>query len=311
MGEARRKDRARMTVAPIPFVREIDPAYGQAVSVSPLIRRVTARNPGPFTYLGTGTYIVGRDEVAVIDPGPDDPAHLAASLAAVEAERVTAILVTHTHADHSPLAHPLARATGAEVLGLPAPGTPDSGFEEADEANFRPDRTLVDGQRVSGPGWTLEALFTPGHASNHVAYALIEENALFSGDHVMGWSTTVIAPPDGDMAAYLASLDRVAAREFSNLWPTHGPPVRAVAPFLAAYRDHRLERERQILEALGSGPARIAELVPTLYAAVSPTLYPAAAMSVWAHLIKLAREGRALTDGAPELGGLYRRTTSP
>lgn len=290
----------------IAFVREMDFAYGRPDPVSPLIRRVVANNPGPFTYLGTGTYIVGRGEVAVIDPGPDDPAHLAALLAATAGERIAEILVTHTHQDHSPLAHPLAQATGAVVRGRAAPGLADSGFEEADEAGFRPDVRVEAGERIEGPGWTLEAMPTPGHASNHVAYALIEENALFPGDHVMGWSTTVISPPDGDMADYLASLEAVAARGFSTLWPTHGPPVTEVAPFLAAYRDHRLERERQILGELAAGRGRIAEMVPALYAAVSPRLHPAAAHSVWAHLIKLVREGRAACDGAPELGGAYR-----
>lgn len=290
----------------IPYVREMDFAYGRPDPVSPLIRRVVAENPGPFTYLGTGTYIVGRGEVAVIDPGPDDPAHLAALLAATAGERVAEILITHTHLDHSPLARPLAEATGATIRGLPAPGVDAHGFEEADQAGFRPDVRIADGERVAGPGWTLEAMFTPGHASNHVAYALTEENALFPGDHVMGWSTTVISPPDGDMADYLASLERVRARGFSTLWPTHGPPIREVEPFLIAYRDHRLERENQILEQLARGHGRIADMVPTMYAAVSPRLHPAAAHSVWAQLIKLVREGRVACEGAPELGSDYR-----
>ncbi|HTI66404.1 MAG TPA: MBL fold metallo-hydrolase [Caulobacteraceae bacterium] len=290
----------------IPFVRETDVAYGRADPVSPLIRRVMANNPGPFTYLGTGTYIVGHGEVAVIDPGPDDPAHLAALLAATAGERIAEILVTHTHLDHSPLARPLAAATGAVVRGLPAPGVADTGFEEADQAGFRPDVRIGEGERVAGPGWTLEAMLTPGHASNHVAYALAEENALFPGDHVMGWSTTVISPPDGDMADYLASLEKVRARGFSTLWPTHGPPITEVEPFLAAYREHRLERERQILGQLAAGRGRIAQMVPAMYAAVSPRLHPAAAHSVWAHLIKLVREGRVACEAAPELGSAYR-----
>jgi len=294
----------------IPFVRALDFAYGRCDRVSPRIRRVIAENPGPFTYLGTGTYIVGEGEVAVIDPGPDDPAHLGAILAATAGEQVTEILVTHTHADHSPLARPLAEATGATVRGLPAPGL-DTGFEEADEAGFRPDRTVRDGERIAGPGWTLEAVATPGHASNHVAYALVEENALFCGDHVMGWSTTVVSPPDGDMAAYLASLDKVAARGFATLWPTHGPPVTEVAPFLAAYRRHRLEREGQVLAALLAGRGRIAEMVPALYADVSPRLHPAAAHSLWAHLIKLVREGTVACEGEPGLGSDYRLALSP
>lgn len=289
----------------IPFVREIAFEYGVPDQVSPLIRRVVARNPGPFTYLGTGTYIVGRGEVAVIDPGPDLPEHLDALLAATAGERVTEILVTHTHSDHSPLAHPLAAITGATVRGLPAPGV-DSGFEEPDQAAFRPHAPIVDGQRVSGPGWTLEAIFTPGHASNHVAYALIEESALFPGDHVMGWSTTVVSPPDGDMAAYFASLERVRARDFSVLWPTHGPPIVEVAPFLRAYRAHRELREAQVLGELRAGQTRIRPMVERLYANVDSRLHPAAAHSLWAHLIKLVGEGRAACDGPPGLDSEYR-----
>jgi glyoxylase-like metal-dependent hydrolase (beta-lactamase superfamily II) len=301
MGAPLRKGRAV-----IPYVREMAFGYGAPDAVSPLIRRVVARNPGPFTYLGTGTYIVGRGEVAVIDPGPDDPAHLTALLAATAGERVAEILVTHTHADHSPLARPLAEATGATVRGRPAPGLVGAGFEEAEQTGFRPDRRIGDGERVAGPGWTLEAIATPGHASNHVGYALIEENALFSGDHVMGWSTTVISPPDGDMAEYLKSLERVAERGFATLWPTHGPPVTEVGPFLAAYREHRLRRERQVLGELAAGRGLIAEMTPRLYADVPAGLHPAAAHSDWAHLIKLVREGRAACDGAPELASRYR-----
>ena len=290
----------------IPFVRELDFEYGRPDQVSPLIRRVVARNPGPFTYLGTGTYIVGRGEVVVIDPGPDDPAHLHALLAATAGERVVDILTTHTHSDHSPLAHPLAAATGATIHGLPAPGLSSTGFEEDDQAGFRPHVLIAPGDRVAGPGWTLEAIATPGHASNHMAYALTEENALFPGDHVMGWSTTVVSPPDGDMSAYFDSLERVAARGFATLWPTHGPPVTDPAPFLAAYREHRLSRERQVLHELAAGRTRIGEMVPVLYAAVDKRLHPAAAHSLWAHLIKLVREGRVVADGEPALGSEYR-----
>ena len=190
----------------IPFVRDMDFAYGRADQVSPLIRRVIADNPGPFTFTGTGTYLVGSGEVAVIDPGPDDPGHLEALERALEGERVTAILTTHTHLDHSPLAAVLAEATGAPIHGLPAPRIEEAAvrLDEGHDRGFRPDVLVADGDRISGAGWTLEAVTTPGHASNHLCYALIEENALFSGDHVMGWSTTVVSPPDGDMADYLA-----------------------------------------------------------------------------------------------------------
>ena len=283
----------------IPFVREMDFAYGRPDQVSPLIRRVIAGNPGPFTFTGTGTYLVGHGEVAVIDPGPALPAHLKAILEAVRGERVTTILVTHTHLDHSPLSAALARETGAVVLGLPAPHVADPAvkLDEGHDHAFAPDQRIADGDRITGPGWTLEAVTTPGHASNHVCYALVEENALFSGDHVMGWSTTVVSPPDGDMGDYYRSLDKVAGRGFERLWPTHGPPVEDVAPFLTAYRTHRLERERQILEQIAAGRGLIGEMVPVIYAAVDPRLHPAAAHSVLAHLLHLERSGQAARHG--------------
>ncbi len=292
----------------IPFVRDMDFRYGEADQVSPLIRRVVAQNPGPFTFTGTGTYIIGSGEVAVIDPGPDLPDHLQALQRALPGERVAAILVTHTHLDHSPLAAALARWSGAPVYGLPAPPSEDAAIrlDEGHDRSFRPDVLVADGDRVSGTGWTLEALATPGHASAHLCYALLEENALFSGDHIMGWSTTVVSPPDGDMADYLESLDKVAARSFSTLWPTHGPPVTEPRGFLAAYRAHRLEREAQVLAQLAKGRGRIPEMVADIYAEVDPRLHPAAAHSVLAHLIKLVREGRVASEGPPGPAAAYR-----
>ena len=297
----------------IPFVRDMAFCYGAAEQVSPLIRRLVADNPGPFTFTGTGTYIIGSAEVAVIDPGPAQPAHLDALKQAVAGERVTAILVTHTHLDHSPLSAALAEWAGATIYGLPAPRLEEAAIrlDEGHDRSFRPHALLADGDRISGPGWTLEAVATPGHASNHLCYALIEENALFSGDHVMGWSTTVVSPPDGDMAEYLQSLDKVAARDFSTLWPTHGPPVTEPGPFLAAYRDHRLEREAQVLAQLAEGRRRIPEMVAEIYAEVDPRLHPAAAHSVLAHLIKLVREGRAAADGPPGPASRYELAGSP
>ena len=293
----------------IPYVREIEFEYGRCDQVSPLIRRVIARNPGPFTYTGTGVYIIGSGEVAVIDPGPDIVEHLDALLAALKGERVTHILVTHHHLDHSPLARPLAALTGATIYGRAAPGGHDespAGLEEGADGRFSPDVELADGQILSGPGWTLEAIATPGHTSNHVCFGLREENALFCGDHIMGWSTTVITPPDGDMGDYFASLDKVKARGFDTLWPTHGAPVREVAPFIDAYIAHRRSRESQILAAVAAGHQRIKAMVPVLYAAVDPRLHPAAAMSVLAHLQQLVREGRVLCDTAPDLDAGYR-----
>ncbi|WP_394762397.1 MBL fold metallo-hydrolase [Phenylobacterium sp.] len=295
----------------IPYVREIDFEYGACDQVSPLIRRVVANNPGPFTFKGTGTYIVGRGEVAVIDPGPDLPDHLAAILAAVEGERVTAIAITHHHSDHSPLAGPLKAATGAAIYGCAVAGheAEDTGevkMEAGHDHDFRPDVSLCGGGAITGPGWTLEAIPTPGHTSNHLCYALKEENALFSGDHIMGWSTTVITPPDGDMTDYLESLATIRARAFTTLWPTHGPPIREVTPFIDAYVAHRQERMDQILLALADGPASIRQLVPKLYADVDARLHPAAARSMLAAIIHLERGGGLEAAGPPGPDTVYR-----
>jgi glyoxylase-like metal-dependent hydrolase (beta-lactamase superfamily II) len=298
----------------IPFVREFAFEYGRVDRASRLIRRVVANNPGPFTFTGTGTYIVGRDApgagVAVIDPGPLDDAHLRALLAAVDGQTVSHVLVTHTHRDHAPLARPLAAAVGgAPVLAARPPLHTihaSGSLDEDDDDSFAPDVILTGGERISGDGWTIEALATPGHASNHMAFALLDENALFCGDHVMGWSTTVVAPPDGDMTDYMASLDAVIARDFATLWPTHGAPVTEPAPFLAAYRAHRLGREAQVLARLHAGDGTIAEMVPTLYAAVDSRLWPAASLSVWAHLIALVRSGRVVAEPEPTLQAIYR-----
>ena len=292
----------------IPYVRDIEIEYGRCDAVSPLIRRVTANNPSAFTYRGTGTYIVGRGEVAVIDPGPDIAEHLEAILSAVRGEIVTHIVVTHHHSDHSPLSRSLAARTGAQVWGCAVQNLPPAGEIrlEAGYDRFVPDISVCDGAVIEGSGWTLEAIPTPGHTSNHICYALPEENALFSGDHIMGWSTTVITPPDGDMGDYLRSLELIRDRDFSVLWPTHGPPVTEVRPFLDAYIDHRKDRERQIVGRLAAGDTRIKEMVPTLYAAVDSRLWPAAAHSVMAHMLELVRTGRVASDGDPTLDSEYR-----
>ena len=282
--------------------RNFDCAYGVAEQVSPLIRRVVARNPGPFTFLGTGTYIVGRGWVAVIDPGPDLSDHVAALLAALAGEKVTHILITHTHIDHSPAAAALKAATGAPSLGFGPHGAVGETGEAGADLAFRPDIRLADGDGVSGEGWSLTALHTPGHASNHLCFALAEEQALFSGDQVMGWSTTVVGPPDGDMAAYMASLDRLLARGDKIYWPTHGGPIRDPRAHVAELIAHRRARRATILEALSAGPSRPADIVVKVYRGLDPRLVEAAAESVRAHLIELAAAGLAV-----EKAGLWRR----
>ena len=274
-------------------------AYGRVSRVSPLVRRVLAHNPGPFTYTGTGTYIVGHGTVAVVDPGPDDPAHIAALLAAVGGETVSHIVVTHTHRDHSPAAPAVKAATGAAIVGC-APLVLDDLGPRADagfDATYAPDAVLGDGERVTGPGWTLTAVHTPGHTSNHLCFALAAERALFSGDHVMGWSTTVVAPPDGDMAAYVASLRRLLDRDDTVYYPTHGAPVTEPQRFVRGLITHRKQRENQILTRLGDGAATVPAMVAAMYASVDPRLHPAAGLSVTAHLIDLRDRGIVTPQG--------------
>lgn len=291
----------------IPFVRDLEFKYGEMVRVSPRVRRVIAENPGPFTYLGTGVYIIGEGEVAVIDPGPMLEPHFEALKNALKGERITHVLVTHSHMDHSPLAHPLAKWAGCQVFGIGA-GSPTESevrMEAGDDLRFKPDVTVRDGDVFKGPDWTVEAITTPGHTSNHVCYALKEENALFSGDHVMGWSTTVISPPDGDMGDYFASLDKVKARGFSTIWPTHGPPVTNVAPFLDAYIAHRKAREQMIVDRLKAGDTLIPEMVKVIYKDVDKRLHPAACHSVLAHIIHLVETGKVNADGPLTLATQY------
>lgn len=278
----------------IPFIREIEFEYGRVDEMSPLIRRVIANNPGAFTYTGTGVYIVGRGEVAVIDPGPMLDEHFEALKQALEGETVTHVVVTHSHMDHSPLAHPLAEWAGCKVYakGPAIPTESEVRMEAGDDLSFRPDVTVEDGWTCSGPGWTLEAIETPGHTSNHVCYALKEENAIFSGDHIMGWSTTVISPPDGDMGDYMNSLAKVRDRGFGTIYPTHGSPVTEdVTGFIQAYIDHRKAREAAILGRMAEGDTDIPEMVKTIYAAVDKKLHPAACHSVLGHMIHLVERG--------------------
>ena len=235
----------------IPFIREFDPRYGEFVPVTPLISRVVANNPGPFTFKGTGVYIVGDKDVAVIDPGPDLPEHVEALKRALAGKRVTHILVTHCHSDHSPAAKPLKEWSGAKTYAFGPHGSGRDEFEAKVEAggdmDFVPDIRVKDGEVIAGNGFTFECVHTPGHTSNHMCFALKEEKALFTGDHIMGWSTTVVTPPDGDMAQYMASVKKLQARDDRTLYPTHGAPVTDPKPFLAAYLEHRYDRERQVL----------------------------------------------------------------
>ncbi len=285
----------------IPFRQEMSFEWGAVAQVSPLIRRVVARNPSPFTLYGTGTYIVGHGNVAIVDAGPDATAHVEALLDAVAGETVTHLIVTHTHLDHSPAVRAVQAATGAPSYGFGPHGVQPGGpkVEEGADFAFVPDVRLGDGDVVEGRGWTFEAVHTPGHTSNHLCFALHEERALFSGDHVMGWSTTVVAPPDGNMRAYVASLRKLLTRGDARLWPTHGPPIDDPAPFIDALVDHRMQREAQILQCLRDGLYRIPDMVAVMYADVDTVLHFAAGRSVLAHLIDLVDAGRVRADPAP------------
>jgi glyoxylase-like metal-dependent hydrolase (beta-lactamase superfamily II) len=267
--------------------------------VAPGVRRLLAGNPSPFTFTGTQTYVVGEGSVAVIDPGPDEPDHVARLLRGLGGERIQAILVTHNHRDHSPASRALAKATHAPIIGCPPLAVHDDGprADESFDLDYAPDQVLGHGDRVSGDGWTLEAVATPGHTSNHLCFALVEKNALFSGDHVMGWSTTIVAPPDGDMAAYMVSLDLLLARDDHVYLPTHGPVIAEPQAHVRKLIAHRRMRERQILDQLAAGEGRIQQIVARLYRDTDPRLHPAAARSVLAHLIDLAQRGHAVQRG--------------
>jgi glyoxylase-like metal-dependent hydrolase (beta-lactamase superfamily II) len=309
-------------MAAIPFVPPLDePRYGEAVQVSPLIRRVIAENPGKFTYRGTGTYIVGSGDVVVIDPGPRLDAHREALRRALEGHTVRAILVTHCHSDHSPLAAWLRAETGAPTVAfgphgpvedddeddIPPPPVDETAapavtepvvIEESIDTAFEPDVRVDTGDiAYNDAALTIRAVHTPGHTSNHTCFALEQESALFSGDHVMGWSTTVVSRPDGDMRAYIDSLRAVADRCDAVLWPTHGNPVTDPQAYLHALVTHRLDREAQVLAQVAAGVGRIRDIVATLYADVRPELHKPAARSVLSHLVKLIEDGRVVVEG--------------
>jgi glyoxylase-like metal-dependent hydrolase (beta-lactamase superfamily II) len=288
-------------------------APGAVDEVTPSVRRLVAPNPGPFTFTGTCTYIIGRGRVAIIDPGPADGRHVAAILAAVAGETVSHVVVTHTHRDHSPAARMIAAETGAPIAGClphrlsrPVALGEFNPLDASGDADHAPDLPMQEGDAISGSGWTLTAVATPGHTANHLAFAFPQENALFSGDHVMGWSTTIVAPPDGAMADYMASLDKLRGRGEAVYWPGHGGPIREPQRYVRGLLTHRRQRETAILARIADGDETIEAIVPRLYEGLAPALRGAAALSVFAHLEDLVARGLVKTDGPPALDGRYR-----
>jgi glyoxylase-like metal-dependent hydrolase (beta-lactamase superfamily II) len=297
----------------IPFDKSFSLAPDQVQQVAPGVRAIAADNPGPFTFKGTISYIVGRDQVAIIDPGPDDAAHVAALLDAVRGETVTHVFVTHTHRDHSPAAAKIKAATGAQVLAQgphrlarPLHTGEIRRLDASADLDFRPDIALPDGETISGRGWTLQAVTTPGHTANHMAFAFKEANLLFAGDHVMAWSTTIVAPPDGAMADYMASLHKLARRNEPLYMSGHGAPVREAPRYVQYLIRHRQAREASILHRLAKGQADIPTIVRAVYIGLDPRLVGAAALSVLAHLEELVARGAVTTEGPPSVSGTYR-----
>ena len=296
------------------FDRDAIAPAGELVRLSPLVRRIVAGNGGPMTFTGTCTYVVGHGRVAIIDPGPQDEAHIAALLDALAGESVDAIVVTHTHRDHSPAARAIKAATGARIVGCgPHRAARELALGEinpldaAADKEHAPDLVLSDGEAVEGPGWTLEAIETPGHTANHLAFALPQEETLFSGDHVMAWSTSIVAPPDGSMTAYMASIDKLRAMRHAIYWPGHGGPVREPQRFLRGLVQHRRQRAAAILNRLRSGDEQIAAMVPAIYQGLPPALHGAASLSVLAQLEEMVAQGQVLCDEpAPGLTSRYR-----
>ena len=293
----------------IPFRRDFAFEYGKLEPVAPGIRRIVANNPGPFTFRGTGTYVVGQGKVAVIDPGPDLAAHIDALLDALRGETITHVLVTHTHRDHSPGAAAVKAATGAPTYGFgPHAGgrRGEAAVEEGGDWDFTPDIVVKGGDAIAGAGWRFEAVHTPGHTSNHLCFALPENAILFSGDHVMGWSTSVIAPPDGDMAAYIASLEKLLHRDDAVYWPTHGPAITEPKTHVRAFIAHRREREAGIIACLEDGVGRVDAMVERLYVGLNPNLRRAAGRSVLAHLVELTAREVVKVDGPATVDATYR-----
>jgi glyoxylase-like metal-dependent hydrolase (beta-lactamase superfamily II) len=297
----------------IPFDKTFDLEPDTVREVAPGVRAIVANNPGPFTFKGTMSYIIGRGKVAILDPGPDDDAHIAALLDAVRGETVTHIFVTHTHRDHSPGVPKVKAATGARVyaqgphrLARPLHIGETRRLDASADMDFRPDVALADGEVARGDGWTLEAVTTPGHTANHMAFAFKEADLLFAGDHVMAWSTTIVAPPDGAMSDYMASLHKLAGRAEPLYLPGHGAAVRDAPRYVQYLIRHRQAREASILHRLGKGAADIPTIVKAVYIGLDPRLTGAAALSVLAHLEDLVGRGVVATDGPPSIAGTYR-----
>ena len=294
------------------FDMEFSPAYGTPVPVADGVERLTVNNPSPFTFHGTNTYIVGSSSVAVIDPGPENEAHFDALMAALKGREVTHIFVSHTHRDHSPLARRLKEATGAVTVAegphraaRPLHVGETNPFAESSDIDFVPDIAVADGETIEGDGWALSALHTPGHTANHAAFALEGTGVVFSADHVMAWATTIVAPPDGSMADFMTSVDKLLERDDRIFFPGHGGPVKEPTSFLRGLRTHRRMRERAVLERIRAGDRLIPDMVKVIYASTDPRLHGAAALSVLAHLEDLVEKGRVVTEGPPSLVGTY------
>jgi glyoxylase-like metal-dependent hydrolase (beta-lactamase superfamily II) len=297
----------------IAFDKTFDLKPGTVRDMAPGVRAIVANNPSPFTFKGTMSYIIGRGKVAILDPGPDDDAHIAALLDAVRDETVSHIFVTHTHRDHSPGVPKVKAATGAKVyaqgphrLARPLHIGETSRLDASADMDFRPDVALADGEVLRGDGWTLEAVTTPGHTANHMAFAFKEADLLFAGDHVMAWSTTIVAPPDGAMSDYMASLHKLARRTEPLYLSGHGTPVRDAQRYVQFLIRHRQGREASILHRLGKGAADIPTIVKAVYIGLDQRLIGAAALSVLAHMEDLVARGIVATDGPPSINGTYR-----
>ncbi len=290
------------------FNKDFSPDYGKITGVSPLIRRLVAHNPSPFTFYGTGTYFVGKQgKIAIIDPGPAIASHMHALEKFLETVTISHILVTHNHVDHSPAAHPLKVITGAKIYAFDVRGQADidNHAEEGRDRDFTPDHILKDGDVIEGDGWTLDVVHTPGHLSNHLCFGLREERALFTGDHVMGWSTSVVSQPDGHMKDYLASLEKLLHRDDEIYYPTHGASIENPKPYVKALIDHRHQREDQILATIAGRATTIPQMVEAIYCDIPTYLHPAAASSVLSHLIHMVDGGRVACNDTPNKDGIF------